>query len=212
MPAANLYRLQSTLKTDSMIPADYVTNTAYFTFDGGGTPSSEQLDGPAAIMRTMYNILWANNVMSAALQMGGHDWSLYKMSDPLPRVPVKEGVYATFSGSPSVAAPAELSMVLSFHGDLTVSGVNKARRRGRFYIGPLGFLGGEPIGSNQVGYVHAAGNAMLLASSSNTDWTWVVYSPTGDTSTPVVGGWVDNAYDVQRRRGLKATSRTVFPS
>jgi len=70
------------------------------------------------------------------------------------------------------------------------------------------------------------GLGLFTASSASAVWKWAVFSPTiaggwflPDTEgppnlpaaySPVQSGWVDNAWDTQRRRGLEATARTVF--
>ena len=59
-----------------------------------------------------------------------------------------------------------------------------------------------------------AGEDLLTASLAAADWHWVVYStvqPAGQRTADVVNGWVDDAFDIQRRRGLAANSRQVFP-
>jgi hypothetical protein len=39
---------------------------------------------------------------------------------------------------------------------------------------------------------------------------WSVYSPTTGLFVPITGGWVDNAVDIQRRRGGAATARQTW--
>jgi hypothetical protein len=51
---------------------------------------------------------------------------------------------------------------------------------------------------------------MKAAAIASASWDWVVYSPTDDAYHEVANGWVDNAWDTQRRRGYKPTSRTTF--
>lgn len=65
----------------------------------------------------------------------------------------------------------------------------------------------------------AVGTTLLAAGDASSGaWTWCIYSPTTETQTaslassfiPIVGGWVDNAWDTQRRRGLEPTTRTTW--
>jgi len=59
----------------------------------------------------------------------------------------------------------------------------------------------------------ASGSNLKDASDAATDWAWVVLNGLDATSTttlPVDNGWVDNAFDTQRRRGLRPTVRTTF--
>lgn len=41
-------------------------------------------------------------------------------------------------------------------------------------------------------------------------WQWRIWSPTNNNSVLIDNGWVDNAWDTQRRRGVEATARTIF--
>lgn len=128
--------------------------------------------------------------------------------------------------------PAEVAVCLSFHGDLT--GVaeetpagpagpagdihGRARKRGRIYIPGLGATAvdagsalGAPMHPNCILAIREA--AIDLASNADLatfDIDWVVYSKAGLAAATVVGGWVDNAFDTQRRRGLTPTTRGVW--
>jgi hypothetical protein len=42
------------------------------------------------------------------------------------------------------------------------------------------------------------------------DTTWSVWSEANQTASPVRDGWVDDAWDTQRRRGLDSSARTTF--
>lgn len=52
----------------------------------------------------------------------------------------------------------------------------------------------------------------LAAASLADDWGWVIWSEKLEQSFAVAGGWVDNAWDTQRRRGMPATTRTLWNS
>jgi len=47
-----------------------------------------------------------------------------------------------------------------------------------------------------------------MAADANNDW--IVYSTVDQAGHEVIGGWVDNAWDIQRRRGELSTSRLTF--
>lgn len=136
----------------------------------------------------------------------------FDLSDPEPRYPVEDELMGLTSGSTGATA-RELAVAVSFHGEF-VSGTSAGRRRGRIYFGPLsstvldsstGFISSSVV----TAFATAAG-ALLTASNAASDWAWVVWSDAGNTAYPVVDGWVDNAPDVQRRRGARNTLRTDF--
>jgi len=53
-----------------------------------------------------------------------------------------------------------------------------------------------------------APRSLLAPTETAGGWDWVVYSPTNGNTVNVDNGWVDNAFDTQRRRGLAVTART----
>lgn len=147
--------------------------------------------------------------------------------------PIAEDVWAgnlaVFNG---VQFPGEVSLCLSFHGDLTADlevvpqepeGPKgdlhpKARKRGRVYL---------PYASNWSTSVDAGGvvrpNTTLRetvcamgtalknnAALAGANIDWAVFSKTSGTLVPVVGGWCDDEFDTQRRRGATRTTRTTF--
>lgn len=124
--------------------------------------------------------------------------------------------------------PAEAAVCLSFHADLTdipETEVNPdpppaiirpaAHRRGRIYFGPCyaGLISNE--GANQDARITSSrrtdfAKAMLALFTANTSLQWVVQSKTAGEFFPVVGGYVDDAFDTQRRRGSAPGVRTVW--
>jgi hypothetical protein len=127
--------------------------------------------------------------------------------------------------------PAEVAVCLSFHADLT----NVAERVPAGPVGPAGdvlprarlrnrtflpflsttALQSTPSGVRPHGLLLAAmatGAAALRdeAGLAARDLAWCVYSKTTGNFSSVVGGWVDDAFDTQRRRGMDPGYREVF--
>lgn len=124
--------------------------------------------------------------------------------------------------------PSEVAVCVSYHGNLAGLAEEqpagpvgpqgdihpRARRRGRLFIGPLNASASEitnygstvEVSSHTVAVLRAA--ALRLRDDTNTEWC--VWSRTTGALHQVAGGWVDNAFDTQRRRGTKATSRSTF--
>lgn len=208
------------------LPADAVTND--FAFRMSGAPTESDLEAVVAAVDGFYrDTQTAGNavgefISNAINRAVTHRIEVYKIQAG----PLGSPIYETdWLGPPtsltSTGVPTEVAAVLSFHGDL--SGVleesgstrPRARRRGRVYIGPLNSAG--PTGSTPP-YLLGAGiqSVMRQAAVSMYDeadaagWTWSVWSRANAELYPVVAGWTDDAPDTQRRRGPKATTRTVF--
>lgn len=89
------------------------------------------------------------------------------------------------------------------------------RRRGRIYLGPLntsccgiGVGGAGRQRPSATFMADVAGAAVALnADLATLGAPWSVFSRRDWSSVGVVGGFVDDAFDTQRRRGAKATAR-----
>jgi hypothetical protein len=141
----------------------------------------------------------------------GHTLRCYNLADPEPRAPVYESTWS-FSGALSgSSSPPELCIVTSFQGE-RVSGLLQARRRGRMYIGPLdaSVVDVGRFSPTDTGTVATATKALVDAINAITDHRFCVYSRADDAFVEVDNGWVENAVDVQRRRGLAATARSTW--
>lgn len=92
----------------------------------------------------------------------------------------------------------------------------KARRRGRVYVGPFteNELGSTttdnaPAGALQNDLGEAAGR--LSSQTLAHTWQWCVWSRRNAALHPVLSPvWVDNDWDVQRRRGQTHKTKTVY--
>lgn len=90
------------------------------------------------------------------------------------------------------------------------------RGRGRVYLGPFGTLAndsssGRPSSTMRTAIRNAA-QVLLDASSTSPGIDWVVMTQAAGpaTSTPVHDGWIDDAWDTQRRRGIAPSLRSVY--
>lgn len=110
------------------------------------------------------------------------------------------------------ALPPELSVVLSLQ-----TNVIGRRGKGRLFLGPFS-TNALAAAADQLPIVNAALKNRILAQAqgllinNNGDVGWAVWSPTRQKMADVIGGTVDNAWDIQRRRGNKPTARDRFGS
>lgn len=130
---------------------------------------------------------------------------------------------ATISEHPELVVgnnclPLEVAFCLSFRAAWTTP-AQQARRRGRVYLGPLApaVLVSTPPPAPIVDLMEAGAFYMerLLSESvagvgGGDPAPWCVWSRTDGSLHDVVGGWVDNEWDTQRRRGLRPTYRETW--
>lgn len=212
-------RVQVAIPRDTTIPADNAVNTFHFE------TVSDVGSGFVSILLQLTSFYQAIDAFLGSTNASPAVATLYDLEDPSPRAPVDSGDIILTPGVGN-SYPGEVAICLSYAGAV-VSGQNQARRRGRIYLGPLDAdsgtddgLGRVRVSSAAVTAIAAAGAA--LADPSHPTAVWSVFSPTtagpepwsgaalASAFTPVTNGFVDNAFDTQRRRGASAQSRTVW--
>lgn len=105
-----------------------------------------------------------------------------------------------------VNGPPELAVCLSFF-----SGTNVGRKRGRLYVpaflaGASGSDYGNPLVNSTIrGKVAALVPIFANLGGANVDWG--VWSQAGSAFHKATHWFVDDAWDIQRSRGIKATAR-----
>lgn len=203
-------RAQVILPMDSGIPADVAVNTWHFSEEGADLSAS--IFNIHAALDTFYQAV--DTYLSVRLDATKAHVKYYLLSDPKPRQPRADNALSTL-GTGTDTLPQELAICVSFKGAF-VSGEPPARRRGRIFLGPLaqGAMGSssvaDRISSSARPAIAAAAGALLATSNASSTFSWVVYSEVDNATRDVVSGWVDDAFDVQRRRGVFATTRTNF--
>lgn len=166
------------------------------------------------------------SIYSANTIMGTGTIEFFDLQDVSPRLPIYTTTFTLLAMGDGDALPTEIAICLSFQG-VPISGVNQQRRRGRVYLGPLD-TGVSTTAADLVTVTTtvmeqiAAAATVLSGAGDASTWQWGVFSPTTAGAPPwteaeltaahadVQDGWVDNAFDVQRRRGTKATARETF--
>ena len=134
---------------------------------------------------------------------------LYNLSDPKPRAPVVDTDFLLAPLGTAAAAPPQTAICLSWRRAFE-SGVKRATAYNRVYIGGLSQnalgTGGRPGLEAQ----QSCANALWIlgeAAGSSVSWAWVGYSPSIPEAWPIALGWVDDAFDTQRRRELNPTTK-----
>jgi hypothetical protein len=127
---------------------------------------------------------------------------LYQIGEPKPNRPKATAVrdVGVFTES---ACPRELAVCLSFYG-----GQNAPHQRGRLYTPPTFYTSGAlPVRPTAPWRARVAELVPLFAGLGGINVDWIVWSPTRSLATKVDHWWVDDEWDVQRRRGLKPAAR-----
>ena len=204
MPTA--VRAQVILKTADGIPANFLSNSWAFQLT---TPASQTAAVTTALV-AFYNI--ARAYYGPAVAQNGHEIKYSELPGVKPNYPFDVDTWNFSSAPVGTALPREVAACLSFQG-ARAAGAPQARRRGRVYLGPLSTnaLTGELIATGMLTAVASAANTLRTAIPAiAADCWWGVWSHAESHLVPIVDGWVDNAPDTQRRRGVKASSRTTF--
>lgn len=220
-------RVQWIWKHRSGLDKDHVTNTFHFvTADaapdaGEGAEILDQLARFWTVATPSGSALYP--FLSRELS-GVYQVKMYDLGQPEPRAPfyTAEDNVGAFSGTPDL--PGEVAAVLTYHG-APKSGVPFRRRRGRIFIGPLDgtamtTAANTPprVSSSFIQTVNEAAERLAEETEELDVVGWVVHSQyatagdagLGDGNSAVVGGWVDNAFDTVRSRGVQATAKTLW--
>lgn len=141
----------------------------------------------------------------------------YDLADPEPRQPTRIHEFTVGPPGSAGALPGELAVCVSMRAP-TASGQPPARRRGRVYVGPLTTdalgdttsLPRRPVDGSLCANL-ASGAFSMISQLATAGAEVCVYSRADDEFYGVEQVWVDNEFDIQRRRGGRATSRVILP-
>lgn len=198
----------------SGLPEDRIVNV--FHFVGGGTYSADAATAVTKVAE-FYNGLGVGQTNSIAGYLSSWvnrtaEIRTYDLTTAKPRVPtitpLELNPYLSDNG-----LPEEVALVTTFYGSPPIT----RRRRGRLYIGPLNSntsvinFGNQaaPSAPNPVIIGDLRIATQTLAAIDSVQWCIRSTLPS-ENFVPVAGGYVDNAFDTQRRRGPDATTRSVW--
>jgi len=221
---------------ESALPEDECVNTYHFLTDDGAvlTPTTaSQIAGKlaAALYDAAGGGFPLHYFMSSEVsRVNLPTIKVYDVDGGSPRA--EETMAGLQAAGSATAIPSEAALCLSYHADLTDlleyaaddddADANperiRARARGRIFWGPVatnGIMGSPSRPSNDLrNALVDLGNRLLAFNdaplANGTVASWGVYSREAGVMTVATGGWVDNQWDTQRRRGVKASVRTTF--
>lgn len=140
---------------------------------------------------------WVQKVYDLGLPPGGRPPVVF---DRTAEMPIRSG---------ASRLPNEVAIVVSLQTPII-----GRRGKGRIYLGPWAqsVAADVPGGSgvSEPTRKRLAAQAARLALGNGKDMEWAVWSTTRAKFARVVGGYVDDDFDTQRRRGLTSNFRTKF--
>jgi hypothetical protein len=213
-------RVQFVMPGRTGLPEDrYITTWAFRTEDNL-PPTDAQLTTAVGLVTEFYVGVTApatsaiRVLLAAAINQPQCEGRAYRLGDSVPRAPfiVPVNLGAISSGN---SLPSEVALCASFY-----SVRNLPRRRGRVFIGPLTDTAkaAPAATTGLVQPVPAAIDALrtsmvrLRSAAVTAGLRWCVLSQANAEMVDVTAGWVDNAFDTQRRRGEDATTRSTWNS
>jgi hypothetical protein len=192
-------------------PDDVFVNNFTFLADDNKVTAADDI---AAALVDFYETAGPTTSINARRGVTVNDlmtFKIYKLTDAKPREPLVRTHTTPTARLAAGLWPEESTICLSF----SAAPPHTARRRGRIYIGPLNSSCGAQEATSNIcrvsGAVQADFAAAAVRLANHVDAGWLIHSSmAGGTFAAVETGWVDNAFDTQRRRGPDASNRFTW--
>jgi hypothetical protein len=208
--------VQVRLQRTTDLPQDVIIQTFNFSTT---SPTEAVLDEISTRINNFYKAIPAGEAgaiiarMAPIVKSAGSELRIYDATTLPMGPPIRVEPFVLLGlPSSSLSMPAEVAICLSYKAAVS-AGVPARRSRGRIYFGPLTATNGA---TNTNGDVRPQGGlqtqlaaAGLALANSNGAADWVVQSDFVGIIQKVVEVYVDDAFDTQRRRGAKPTSRVT---
>jgi hypothetical protein len=217
----DIFKAQVVLKGSSGLPEDVFVNDWYFRNDEQGDPVTGTTRPDGAIKRVLDSFYFGIPGAGGGGTIAGHlspvvvgaEYRIYDLGQAPPRE--RATLPAAFPGPVNAQGlPTEVAVCLSFF-----AGRNLPRSRGRIYIGPLNVAASTTQGDGRptpqlIGSI-ADRASNVARTTENVTWVMVTKGGFPVQKEPagakvITAGWVDNAYDTQRRRGLAPQTRLAW--
>jgi hypothetical protein len=198
---------QVTLLAASADSADNQSNGFYVSDSG---ISTGEFDSWAVAIKTFYDTCYSGGALRG-MEQNNHIVKFYDVTGSPPNYPVYETTFNLATSPAAIDLPMEVALCASYKNN-TNNSVLRARRRGRIYIS-----GWTETANTSGRPTSTATNALAQGYKDYCDdvnvigtLTAVIYSRVQDIVNNVEEVWCDNEWDIQRRRGGVATSRTTY--
>lgn len=212
-------RIQVTLNRRTGLPEDRVVNGFHFA-NAIANVDATAADGLMDAVEIFYAAI--DQLLGRQLS-GTGTIACYDLADATPRVPVLERNITPLTTAVG-GLVSEIACCLSYQA-APISGTPQARRRGRVFLGPLASSAWTQSDANdEPRPATAAVNTVLTAAQTMAHvtigadlWDHGTFSDTGYVQgagdpfaffAETAEFWIDDAFDVQRRRGVAPGTRT----
>lgn len=213
-----LYRVDTVFPMFTGDPRDIVVNTLHFesTLSHEDMALAVESDTVGPFFRTIYGT--TNSFRSSYIIWTQVRCRVFNLDDPTPRIPIESPPLFASPGIGFTSTPTEVACVASFQS-AGLPGEVYQRRYNRIFLGAVHHTWIEsseaakfPVFTPTVRTNIANAMKALQEAADNAINLWVQVSNAGGTTRtlPVIGGWVDNSPDTQRRRSVDATARTSW--
>lgn len=188
------YRAQVSTPVDTALPRDRMVINPCFKDTGTSAPDTLAQDLATAVQ----------NFMNGGVEVQVKLYDLDSTTEPnRPKAVKTVGAGALLSSS----QPRELALCLSYYADTP-----DPRRRGRLYIPQAWLHKKSPLAVGARPSTQQMANAgtlvTALAGLGGADVDWVVWSTADKNAHTVTNWYVDDEWDIQRKRGTRPTTRT----
>lgn len=212
-----IYRVDAVLPFVTNLPRDVAVNTFHVEADD---MTGDQLNAVHGAIPGFYNndpgTVAIAYRLTSYITRGTDECYLTIREVGVPGPPLDYFPFTLEAAGANTSLPFEVAVCCSY-GSI-VPTVPRARSRGRIFLGPL--IAGTAVvnaTSGQQPYVAddfmediGLAAAELHAALSSYNVEWGVYSRVDTELYPIEAGYVDNAFDTQRRREVDATVRVPW--
>lgn len=189
------------LSTDA--PRDYCTNTLHYNTGGSLTTATAQ-----ALADAIKTVWFANSGTWTRYGTNGGKVIVYDQAAAKPRPELAVSLYTPAGWATSVSLPRQVSLCLSFFCQR-----NLKRLRGRIYlpVNPNWNAGERPNNLTMTNALAVGTQLKTVTTALVPRWDQTVRSEVLDDSNVVDNWWVNDVWDIQRRRAPKESTRVHSP-
>jgi hypothetical protein len=202
-------RAQVILHTVDAVAENFVTNS--WCIETTDVPGPSEFLNLTTCFKDFYDDL--NGILAVPIAQNAHEIKYYDLEWVTPpNYPLAVNTFNLTTAPSAATLPSEVAICLSFQGE-KVPGFPQARRRGRVYIGPVSQTlnsAGRPTSPLLSQLASSVQTLCSNLKAAPEPAVLSVWSPTDGSGVNIADGWIDNAWDTQRRRGLTRTSRTTW--